>query len=149
MVEDNANESANCLPPAARGGLQVDTAGDGADALDYLHSGGKPDVVLLDMGLPRVDGPTTVREIRRDPALAGLRIFGVSGRAGRVRPCPRARRSGPLVPEAGRPDHAAPRSERGAGAVSSAGLTASRRVSQGRRGEAVILVHDCFSAFRG
>ena len=31
------------------------------------------------MGLPRVDGPTTVRAIRRNPALAGLKIFGVTG----------------------------------------------------------------------
>ena len=36
-------------------------------------------MVLLDMGLPRVDGPTAVREIRRDPAFAGLKIFGVTG----------------------------------------------------------------------
>jgi CheY-like chemotaxis protein len=36
-------------------------------------------VVLMDMGLPRCDGPTAVREIRRDPAYAGLRIFAVTG----------------------------------------------------------------------
>ena len=57
------------------------TAGDGLDALDYLHKGGRPDVVLLDMGLPRCDGPTTVREIRRDPACAGLKVFAVSASA--------------------------------------------------------------------
>jgi CheY-like chemotaxis protein len=81
LVEDNVNERELLAALLRRGGLQVDTAGEGADALDYLRSGGKPDVVLLDMGLPRVDGPTTVREIRRDPALAGLKIFGVSARA--------------------------------------------------------------------
>jgi carbon storage regulator CsrA len=81
LVEDNVNERELLAALLRRGGLQVDTAGDGADALDYLRSGAKPDVVLLDMGLPRVDGPTTVREIRRDPALAGLKIFGVSGHA--------------------------------------------------------------------
>src|SRR5262249_1097499 len=64
-----------------RSGLQVDTAGDGADALDYLRSRGRPDVVLLDMGLPRGGGPTTVREIRRDPTCAGLKIFGGTGDA--------------------------------------------------------------------
>jgi CheY-like chemotaxis protein len=31
------------------------------------------------MGLPRCDGATTAREIRRDPACARLRIFAVSG----------------------------------------------------------------------
>jgi CheY-like chemotaxis protein len=79
LVEDNANERELLAMLLRRSGLQVDTAGDGADALDYLRSRGRPDVVLLDMGLPRVDGPTTVREIRRDPAYAGLKIFGVTG----------------------------------------------------------------------
>jgi CheY-like chemotaxis protein len=60
-------------------GLDVDTAGDGTDALDYLHTRSRPDVVLLDMVLPRCDGPTTVREIRRDPAYADLKIFALSG----------------------------------------------------------------------
>ena len=60
-------------------GFAVDTAGDGCDALDHLRSGGRPDVVLLDMALPRCDGATTAREIRRDPACAGLKIFAVSG----------------------------------------------------------------------
>jgi CheY-like chemotaxis protein len=36
-------------------------------------------VLLLDMGLPRCDGPTTVREIRQDRQLAGLKIVAVSG----------------------------------------------------------------------
>ncbi len=52
-------------------GFQVDTAGDGADALDYLHSHDRPDVVLLDMLMPRCDGPTTIGRIRRDPSLEG------------------------------------------------------------------------------
>jgi carbon storage regulator CsrA len=59
-------------------GLEVDTAGDGADALDYLHSRPQPDVVLLDMGLPRCDGATMVRHIRRDPTYSGLRIYAVT-----------------------------------------------------------------------
>ena len=69
------------MRPLLRGfeGLDVDTAGDGCDALDYLRSRGRPDVVLLDMGLPRLDGAAAVREIRRDPACAGLKIFAVSG----------------------------------------------------------------------
>lgn len=81
LVEDNANER-NLLATFLRGaGLEVATAGDGSDALDYLHAGDRPDVVLLDMGLPRCDGATMVRAVRRDPALAGLKIFAVSGHA--------------------------------------------------------------------
>jgi carbon storage regulator CsrA len=79
LVEDNANERELLAIFLRRAGMEVDTAGDGADALDYLHTRGLPDVMLLDMGLPRCDGATTVRAIRRDPACAGLRIVAVTG----------------------------------------------------------------------
>src|SRR5262249_1142200 len=80
IVEDNADERellARCL---RLNGLDVDTAEDGGEALDYLRQRGQPDVLLLDMGLPRCDGPEVVRRLRRDQAYAGLRIFAVSGR---------------------------------------------------------------------
>jgi len=79
LVEDDHNECELLAGFLRLAGLEVTTAGDGADALNYLRSGGRPDVMLLDMVLPRCDGPTTVRAIRRDPAYAGLKIFAVSG----------------------------------------------------------------------
>jgi carbon storage regulator CsrA len=79
LVEDDQNERELLAGLLRLSGFDVDTAGDGCDALDHLRSGGRPDVVLLDMGLPRCDGPTTAREIRRNPACAGLKIFAVSG----------------------------------------------------------------------
>jgi len=45
-------------------GVEVATAGDGADALDYLRAPPSR-VVLLDMIMPRCDGPTTVRAIAK------------------------------------------------------------------------------------
>lgn len=79
LVEDDANES-NLLAEYLRmTGYDVDTAGDGADALDYLRSHDRPDVVLLDMLMPRCDGPTTIGRIRRDPNFEGMKIFAVSG----------------------------------------------------------------------
>ncbi len=79
LVEDNANES-NLLAGYLRmTGFEVETAGDGADALDYLHSHDRPDLVLLDMLMPRCDGPTTVGRIRRDPQLEGMKVYAVSG----------------------------------------------------------------------
>ncbi|HEV3257873.1 MAG TPA: response regulator [Gemmataceae bacterium] len=81
LVEDDTNERELLAGFLRLAGLDVATAGDGTDALDYLRGQGRPDVVLLDMVLPRCDGPTTVREIRRDPALAGLKIFAVTGHA--------------------------------------------------------------------
>jgi carbon storage regulator CsrA len=79
LVEDNPNERELLATFLRLAGLSVDTAGDGADALGYLASHPRPDVVLLDMGMPRCDGPTAVRAIRHDPALADLKIVAVSG----------------------------------------------------------------------
>jgi carbon storage regulator CsrA len=81
LVEDDSSQREMLALCLRQSGLEVDTAGDGADALDYLRCHDRPDVVLLDMGLPRVDGPTIVREVRRNPAFVGLKIFGVSGHA--------------------------------------------------------------------
>jgi carbon storage regulator CsrA len=79
VVEDDCNECELLAGFLRLAGMDVHTAGDGAAALDYLSFKGKPDFMLLDMLLPRCDGPTTVRAIRRNPAYAGLRIFGVTG----------------------------------------------------------------------
>ena len=60
---------------------------DGHDAL-VLHDGSllieqalayRPDVVLLDLGLPRRDGFLLARDLRGEPALAGVRLIAVTG----------------------------------------------------------------------
>jgi two-component system, OmpR family, response regulator len=79
VVEDDQSQRELLAGFLRLAGLDVATVGDGSDALDYLHQQKPPDVMLLDMVMPRCDGPTTVRAIRREPALAGMRIFGVSG----------------------------------------------------------------------
>lgn len=79
LVEDDQNERELLAAYLRMAGMDVDTAGDGVDALDYLRTRGKPDVVLMDMALPRCDGPTAIRAIRNDPAIADLKIFAVTG----------------------------------------------------------------------
>ena len=79
LVEDDANESELLAGILRMSGIAVDTAGDGSQALDYLAHHERPDIVLLDMKMPRFDGPSTVTAIRRDPQLQGLKVFAVSG----------------------------------------------------------------------
>jgi carbon storage regulator CsrA len=79
IVEDNPNESellATCLQMS---GYAVEVVADGFEALSYLDSHEHPDFVLLDMAMPRCNGPQTVASIRRNPALRNLRLFAVSG----------------------------------------------------------------------
>jgi CheY-like chemotaxis protein len=79
VVEDNANESALLAAVLRDHGFRVETATDGCHALDYLATHKKPDVVLLDMRMPRCDGPTTISKIRSNPRLSDLRVIAVSG----------------------------------------------------------------------
>jgi carbon storage regulator CsrA len=81
VVEDNANERSLLVDYLESCDYRVAVAGDGQDALDYLAQHHKPDVVLLDMNMPRLDGPATVREIRSNPELAGVKVVAVSGLA--------------------------------------------------------------------
>jgi CheY-like chemotaxis protein/sRNA-binding carbon storage regulator CsrA len=81
IVEDQANERellATCL---RLGGIDVATAGNGREASDYLHEHDLPDLVLLDMVMPDVDGPAFMKSVREDPRLHNLRVFAVSGMA--------------------------------------------------------------------
>jgi carbon storage regulator CsrA len=79
LVEDDHNECELLAGFFRLAGYQVATAGDGSDAIDYLHQHERPDVMLLDMMLPRCDGPTTIRRLRDDPAFNDLKIFAMSG----------------------------------------------------------------------
>jgi len=79
LVEDNRNESALLAEFLRLHGVKVETACDGQEALDYLQSHDRPDVILLDMRMPRVDGATTIAAIRGNSQYDGLKVFAVSG----------------------------------------------------------------------
>lgn len=79
LVEDNAYESSLLESYLRMSGLDVIKATDGQEALEYLSSHEIPDVVLLDMHMPRFDGPSTLAAIRSNPALARLKVYAVTG----------------------------------------------------------------------
>lgn len=81
LVEDNVNESQLLSGYLRMSGYDVDTADNGLKALIYLSRHNPPDLLLLDMHMPEVDGPETVRSIRNNPELKPLKIFAVTGRS--------------------------------------------------------------------
>jgi DNA-binding response OmpR family regulator len=62
-----------------REGFQVTTAPDGVEALEAVRRD-KPDLVLLDLMLPGLDGLEVCRRIRHDPLTAHLPIIILSGK---------------------------------------------------------------------
>lgn len=81
LVEDQANERALLSQFLQLSGYDVIEANTGEEALDYLQqSRTKPDVVLLDMGLPKMKGDEVVRYVRSNPETGNLKIFVISGR---------------------------------------------------------------------
>ncbi|WP_329136635.1 response regulator [Streptomyces sp. NBC_01476] len=58
-------------------GFEVVTAADGAECLEIVHSV-QPDVVTLDVVMPRLDGVRTAARLRADPRTRGVGIVMVS-----------------------------------------------------------------------
>src|SRR3954447_6152416 len=61
-------------------GFDVVTAVDGQDALDKVKEA-RPDVVTLDVMMPRVDGWEAAARLRADPETAHVRVILLSARA--------------------------------------------------------------------
>jgi two-component system, chemotaxis family, chemotaxis protein CheY len=59
-------------------GWDVVTAKDGQDALTRLHSGLRPDLIVIDLIMPVLDGVSFVTRVREDPQLRSLKIAVVS-----------------------------------------------------------------------
>ena len=60
---------------------RVTTAADGVGALELMRAE-RPDIVLSDVMMPRLDGFGLLRAIREDPALATIPVILLSARAG-------------------------------------------------------------------
>jgi two-component system KDP operon response regulator KdpE len=65
VVEDDAETRAVLVRDLGSRGYRVQEAADGRSALQRWEAS-RPDVVLLDLGLPDIDGLDVIRRIRRD-----------------------------------------------------------------------------------
>jgi two-component system response regulator len=85
LVEDNPDDEALTIRALHKSNIrnEVVVARDGAEALDYLFGRGAhasrntrvlPQLVLLDLKLPKVDGLDVLRAIRGDPRTRGLPV---------------------------------------------------------------------------
>ena len=64
-----------------RNGMRVLTAKDGVDAMALLQEH-TPDVILLDIEMPRMDGYEVASHVRNDPRLADIPLIMITSRVG-------------------------------------------------------------------
>lgn len=82
LVEDNPGDIRLTQGGFREGRLRnnLHVAMDGEEALDFLHGRGehtqapRPDLVLLDLNLPKIDGHEVLRKMTEDPDLKGIPV---------------------------------------------------------------------------
>lgn len=74
VVEDNLDQVRSLVALIRDLGHSVDYAINGYVAIDLARRF-RPDVVILDIGLPGLNGFEVLREIRKDPDLRGIRAI--------------------------------------------------------------------------
>ena len=82
LVEDNTADVRLTLETLKEEKLynNLNVVNDGVEALAYLHKAGKyanavrPDLILLDLNLPRKDGHEVLQEIKNDPDLKAIPV---------------------------------------------------------------------------
>ncbi len=90
LVEDNRVDAMSVRREFASGGFDVELfeLGDGDEALAFLHHDGaytdpesapRPDLILLDLKLPRVSGTELLRRLINDPELHDIPVVILSG----------------------------------------------------------------------
>ncbi len=79
LVEDDADIRSDLAELLRDDGFEVITAQNGEDALARLHQGLTPNVILLDLMMPIMDGWKFRSEQLRDPDLARIPTVLLSG----------------------------------------------------------------------
>lgn len=78
VVDDNTDGAATLSMLLQLAGYHVRTASDGLSALSVAEAF-RPAAILLDIGLPVLDGYEVARRIRANAALAGVLLIALTG----------------------------------------------------------------------
>jgi CheY-like chemotaxis protein len=80
IVEDNELNRDVLSRRLLRRGFQVLLAADGLDALTIAHDA-EPDLILLDLGMPTIDGWECARRLKKDRATWTIPIIALTAHA--------------------------------------------------------------------
>jgi two-component system, cell cycle response regulator DivK len=80
LVEDNEMNRDMLSRRLERKGYEIVMAVDGQQAIDFAHSE-KPDLILMDMSLPVMDGWEATRRLKADAQTAAIPIISLTAHA--------------------------------------------------------------------
>lgn len=80
LVEDNEDNRIVYATMLEHFGFEVVEAGNGEDALAMARSG-RPDIILMDISIPGIDGWTATERLRADPETRGIPVIAVTAHA--------------------------------------------------------------------
>ena len=83
LVEDSPSDAALTREALEKGKIanNLNCVGDGVEALEYLNRQGKfakakrPDLIMLDLNMPRKDGKEVLKELKSDPSLKTIPVI--------------------------------------------------------------------------
>jgi two-component system, chemotaxis family, response regulator Rcp1 len=83
LIEDSPSDAALTVEALQAGKIanNLSRVADGVEAIDYLRQKGRyaktlrPDLIMLDLNLPRKDGRDVLRELKTDPSLKLIPII--------------------------------------------------------------------------
>jgi len=74
LIDDSKVMRVACEGALGRAGHQVISAADGDQGLRLVHEA-KPDLILLDMMLPKMSGLDLLQTMKQDPAVAAIPVI--------------------------------------------------------------------------
>jgi two-component system, cell cycle response regulator DivK len=80
LVEDNEANQLLASSVLELSGYSVEVAGDANEARSILGRC-SPDLILMDIQLPGIDGLTFVKQLKAEPATAGIPVVALTARA--------------------------------------------------------------------
>jgi len=82
VVDDDADAREALIDILSISGYSATPAGNGREAMDYLKTAAAPELIILDLQMPVMDGREFRAALKRDPRLAAVPVVVVTALAG-------------------------------------------------------------------
>ncbi len=84
VVEDHIDLLSNLISVLEEEGMEVFGTGDGPSAMMMMRTGSPPDLVIVDLDLPYINGRDLISEMKRQPSLRHIPVVVLTGSGAEV-----------------------------------------------------------------